>query len=474
MDRSNQCTRKTLAEQLFWLIQLRWIAVIGVVAAALAGNYVFPVLMNPVPIYICAGVLLLCNIFYCLVTTRGSSGVGSRDIMLGMIQVEADIAILTAVLHFSGGVVNPFFLFYIFHVIMATIILPRNLSYGVGLTTILLFGLLVVNELHGGGPLGYYPLKLSVVGGLWRNPVYALGAFTAFACMVVLAQYLTRTIIVRMTSEHRSLEKDLRERAEQIAAINEMLKMTRVQMAHREKMVAIGQMAAGIAHEIGNPLASLSSVVQYLCRKMNSHEEKEQLLLIECQVDRISNILKRMLNLSRPATHQYKWTDINELIDETLSLVKFDKRMRTITIDNDIKSDLPTVWLNPELFEQVLLNIFINAMDAMEAKNSRGEHILKITKEYKDAMVEVRIGDSGIGMSPQVAKRAFESFFTTKEIGKGTGLGLFISYNLVNEIGGTIKLESQPGKGTTVIIRIPVKPEKNLITTGDDRIDLTI
>ncbi len=474
VDRQSQCTQEVLVEQLLWLIQLRWIAVVGLLIATLIGNYVFSVLISPVPIYICAGVLLLCNIFYYSVTTRKCSDVGLKDIVLGMVQIEADIVILTAILHFSGGIVNPFFLFYVFHVIIAAIILPRNLSCGVGLTTILLFGLLAVNELNGGGSLGYYPLKLSAVGGLWRNPVYALGAFVAFAGTVMLAQYLTRIIVVRMTAKHKSLEKDLRDRAEQITAINEMLKMTRVQMAHREKMVAIGQMAAGIAHEIGNPLASLSSVVQYLCRKLGTHEEKEQLLLIECQVHRISDILKRMLSLSRPATHQYRWTDINELIGNTLSLVKFDKRMQTITINNDVKSDLPTVWLNPQLFEQVLLNVFINAMDAMEARNGQQEHILEITKELKDTMVEIRVSDSGIGMSPQVAKRAFESFFTTKEIGKGTGLGLFISYNLVSEIGGTIKLESESDKGTTVIILIPVRPRDNLITASDDKMDFSI
>ena len=372
--------------------------------------------------------------------------------------------ILTVVLYFSGGVVNPFSLFYVFHVIMAAIILPRNLSYGVGLTTILLFGLLAVNELNGGAWLGYYPLKLADMGGLWRNPVYALGFFVAFASTVALSQYLTRTIVVRMTVKHKKLEKDLRDRAEQITAINEMLKMTRVQMAQREKMVAIGQMAAGIAHEIGNPLASLSSVVQYLKIKLGSHEEKEQLLLINSQVDRISDILKRMLSLSRPATREYKWTDLNELIDNTLSLVKFDKRMQAITIKNAISSDLPMVWLNPQLFEQVLLNIFINAMDAMEARQSQEGHVLEITKEFKDTVVEIRVRDTGIGMNQQVAKRAFESFFTTKEIGKGTGLGLFISYNLVSEIDGTIELESEPDKGATVIIQIPIRPQEKLIT----------
>ncbi len=582
-ERPSQCTREVLVEQILWLIRLRWIAVVGIVIAAVGGRFPFPVLTSTQPIYICAGLLLLCNIFYFCMATKKAADAGPKDIVLGMVQVEVDLVILTAVLYFSGGVVNPFFLFYIFHIIIATIILPRGLSFAVGMTAILLFGLLAVNELEAGRWLRIYPLQLSTAGGLWRNPVYVFSAFVAFVCTVMLAQYLTRMIIKRMRSqelkasrnndvlkavinamaeglifltsdgniaicnpaakrwgkdghigknndslehfpkvlsehmkglytgadkaadtkraiefdtagpqhryieakscpvvgidgqqlgyvivgqdltEHKKLEKDLLERTEEVTEINEMLKMTRVEMAQREKMVAIGQMATGIAHEIGNPLASLSSVAQYLGRKLNTHEEKEHILVIRHHVNRISSILKRMLSLSRPATVEYKWTDINELIDSTLSLVRFDRRMRSITIKNIASPDLPMVWLNPQHFEQVLLNIFINALDAMNAKHGEQEDILEITRDFKDEMVEIRVSDTGIGMSPQVCRRAFESFFTTKEIGKGTGLGLFISYNLVAELDGTIALESEPGNGTTVIIRISTRPKKDLI-----------
>ena len=582
-DTLSQSTREVLVEQILWLIRLRWIAVGGIVAAALVASYVFPVLTNAVPIYVCAGILLICNILYFCGATKKTPDARSRDVVLGWIQIEADLIILTVVLLFSGGVVNPFFLFYVFHVIIATIILPRNLSFVVGLTAILLFGLLASNELNGGAWLGYYPLQLALAGGLWRNSVYVLGAFVAFVCMVVLTQYLTRMIIVRMTAKeleaarnndllkavinamseglvfvtsdnsvavcnpaarrwkknghvdrgddsledfppiltehvkglfagrdratdigqviefntagperhnieaktspvvgidgqelghvivgqdltvHKKLEKDLLDRTEEVTAINEMLKMSRIDMAQREKMVAIGQMATGIAHEIGNPLASLSSVVQYLSRNLSRPKEKEPLSVIEHQVGRISNILKRMLSLSRPITAEYKWTDINELISNTLSLISFDRRVKSVAIDNIINRDLPMVWLNPQHFEQVLLNVFINALDAMDAKQNDQEHILKVTREFKGGMIEIRVGDTGVGMSHEVCRRAFESFFTTKEIGKGTGLGLYISYNLVTEIDGTIAMESELGKGATVIIRIPVRPKRDLI-----------
>jgi two-component system, NtrC family, sensor histidine kinase PilS len=587
MNKPSQCAREVLVEQILWLIRLRWIAVAGMLAAALLGSHVFPVLSNPIPIYLCAAVLLISNISYFLAATKRPEQAGPRDLVLGMIQVELDLLILTAVLHFSGGVVNPFFLFYIFHVIIAAIILPRNLSFCVSLTAIGLFGLLEVNELSGGILLDLHPLHVSATGGPWQNPVYELGVFGAFACTVMLAQYLTRMIITRMTAkeleasrnndvlravisamseglifltregkvaicnpaarlwresnggrdpghsledfprplaellktvvssddgvmvgekaitfetagpqpkyveakacpvagidgkrlghvvvgqdltEHKKLEIDLRERTKELTSINEILKMSRLEMAQREKMVVIGQMATGIAHEIGNPLASISSVAQYLVRKLTVHEQKEHLLVIQYHVSRISNILKRMLSLSRPATSEYRWTDINDLIENTLSLINFDKRAQSVTIQSVANPELPPVWLNPQHFEQVFLNIFINALDAMDAEHGERQHVLEITRELKDGMIEIRTSDTGIGMSPEVCRRAFESFYTTKEVGKGTGLGLFISYNLVTEVEGTIVLESEPGKGTTVIIRIPAQSRKGLAGGND-------
>jgi signal transduction histidine kinase len=271
-------------------------------------------------------------------------------------------------------------------------------------------------------------------------------------------------IVGQDLTEHKKLESDLRTRTEETSLINEMLKMSRVELAQREKMVAIGQMATGIAHEIGNPLASLSSIVQYIARKIKVPAQLEQLDLMQKQIERISLILRRMLSLSRPATSEYKWVDVNSLIENTLALVRFDKRATSVEIDNVVNSELPMVWLNPLHYEQVMLNIVINALDAMAAKETDSLKQLKVTRSFVDDMIEVRISDTGIGMDQGICQRAFESFFTTKEIGKGTGLGLYISYNLIAEVDGTIELESEPGKGTTVIIKVPVRPKKDLIS----------
>jgi signal transduction histidine kinase len=581
---------RSLADQILWLISLRWVAVALVVVGTLLGTHLFPILLDSRPLYAAAAVLLVCNLAYVLAAGGFRRGRQGSPVVLAMVQMEVDLLVLTAVLHFSGGVANPFFLFYVFHVIIATIILPRGLSFAVGLTAIVLFGLLAVNELNAGTVFGHYPLQLSAGGGLWRNPVYGLAAFVAFVCTVMIAQYLTHIIIARMASkeleaargsnllraiinalseglvfvtaegrvalcnpaarqwrcdgnrpdgqsidgfpetlaeyikvladpagglhgqekaiefttggparrlieakscpvtgldgaplghvivgqdltDHKRLEEELLDRTEQVTAINETLKMSRVRMAQREKMVALGQMAAGIAHEIGNPLTSLSSVVQYLSRKCADPEQKELCGMVDHHVGRISAILRRMLSYARPATAEYTWVNVNEVVHNTLALIRLDKRATDVTITDTHNAELPMVWLNPQNLEQCLLNIVINALDAMAAKGPEHEHRLDVAKTLKEERVEIRVRDTGVGMSPEVCRRAFESFFTTKEISKGTGLGLFISYNLITEMDGTIELESEPGKGTTAIIRIPVRPKKDLIVGPAPRVE---
>ncbi|UCE47774.1 MAG: PAS domain-containing protein, partial [Phycisphaerales bacterium] len=201
LDEPSQCTREALAEQILWLIRLRWIAVGCILLACLMGTYVFPVLPNATPICVCAAVLLLSNILYLIAASNKGGLSGRRAITIGMIQVETDLVLLTAVLHFSGGVANPFFLLYVVPIIIATIILPKSMSYATVLTAILLFGLLAVSELTEGIGLGYYPLSFSSGGGLWREPVYALGAFTAFVCVLAVVRHLTRVVISRMTAK---------------------------------------------------------------------------------------------------------------------------------------------------------------------------------------------------------------------------------------------------------------------------------
>lgn len=585
IDRPSHSVRQVFCEQLLWLIKLRWIAAVFIVSAGFTGTSVFPLLATARPIYMCALLLLVCNLIYYITATQKGGHATRKDTVLAMAQVELDLVILTALLHFSGGLMNPFVLFYVFHVIIATIILPQNLSFSVGLSAICMYGVMAVGELKEWFWLKHYPLQLATSGALGKNPVYVLWAFVAFVGMVVLAQYLTRTIITRMRAkeqeaarnhdvltavinamseglifltsqgkialcnraallwtnkhgqgcdhvsaddfplalaqylkelpqqggqsdsgagiikfgsiekgesfieakgcsvvsmdrhrlghvvvgrdltEHKKLEGDLRARTEEVTKMNEILRRSQIEMAQREKMVALGQMASGIAHEIGNPLNSLSCAVQYLGRKFNDSGARKQFDVIERQVERISGILKHLLGLARPARNEYTWMDVNKIIEDTLSLVRFDKRAQKVTVKNVADHNLPTVWLKRQNLDQVLLNVFINALDAMAARMGEQEHVLQVRTELKEGMIEIHTSDTGVGMTEETRRRAFEPFFTTKGSSQGTGLGLYISRNLIEEISGTIVLEAGSNQGMTVIIRLPVSPAKELVAT---------
>ena len=452
-----------LREQLQWLVRLRWVAVAVIVIGAVAGSAIFPVLATSIPLYCLAGVLLLCNVGFYLIIGRWRGQAGRRETVAAMLQVEVDLVILTALLHFSGGVMNPFVLFYVFHVIIATIILPRTLSYSVGLSAIGMYGMLAVGELEGWFWLRHHPLQLSSSGALWNDPVYVLWVVAAFVGMVVLSQYLTTTVITRVRAKEREIDR-----------INEMLRRSQIEMAEREKMVAIGQMASGVAHEIGNPLNSLSSVVQYLGRKIAGKEEKKQLDIIDQQVNRISGILRRLLGMARPAESESTWLDVNQVIEDTLALVKYDGRAREVDIESTPDTDLPTVWLRRQNVEQALLNVFLNALDAMAADTAKPQHRLEVNRIVREGMIEIRISDTGPGMAEEVQARAFEPFFTTKEAGKGTGLGLYVSRQLIEETGGTIEIKCNQGPGVTVVTRLPIGPADDVAGTARNTKDQSV
>lgn len=192
--------RDVFNEQLRWLIRLRWLACIGIVAAGLASTRL-SVLATAAPIYICTALLFVLNVVYYLAVPKKSSEGGSRPLVLGMVQVEMDLIILTLLLHFSGGTTSPFVLFYVFHIILATIILPNKLSFSVSISAIAMFGLMAVGELNNWRLLEHIELLIPSDNVLGHNPVYVLGEFVAFVATVLLTQYLTRTVITRMTAK---------------------------------------------------------------------------------------------------------------------------------------------------------------------------------------------------------------------------------------------------------------------------------
>ncbi len=230
-----------------------------------------------------------------------------------------------------------------------------------------------------------------------------------------------------------------------------------------ERLAAAGTFAAGVAHEVNNPLASISSLVQSLLSGEEDPQRRTTLHTILSQITRISGTLKDLVNFARPATAKQKPVNLNIAVSDTLRLVNYNKRFSGIQIDPILAADLKPAFADDNEIQQVLLNLLFNAADATAAE---GGVIKVITENIKTGhgsdkrhRVMIKVIDNGIGIPAEHLERVFDPFFTTKPAGAGAGLGLSLCQRIVLSNKGTIKVESEVGRGTAVTITLPVCEE---------------
>ncbi|MBM4169200.1 MAG: PAS domain S-box protein [Ignavibacteria bacterium] len=232
-------------------------------------------------------------------------------------------------------------------------------------------------------------------------------------------------------------------------------KILQQQLIRSQKMESIGTLAAGIAHEVGNPLTSISSLVQVIQRTTTDDFTREKLELIKNQITRIAKIIRDLVDFSRPSTHVVKLTDLNHVLKEALSIVQYGKKVKDIVFHVELSESLPKLQIVPDQLSQVFINILINAVDAIDGKP--GE--ISIRSGASNGRVQVSIRDSGKGIAPEDCEKIFEPFYTTKEVGRGSGLGLWVSYGIVKSFDGDIEVESLKGRGSTFHITLPINGE---------------
>jgi signal transduction histidine kinase len=222
-----------------------------------------------------------------------------------------------------------------------------------------------------------------------------------------------------------------------------------------EKMAAVGKLAAGIAHDIGNPLSSISAVAQMMQRGNTDPKQAEHIDLIMQHVARASRVVRGLLTFSRPAQDdQQVPVDVSDLLDKAGDILKYDKRARTARVEPQYSPGLVMERGDPDRLVLVFTNIMINALDAMSAQDT-GNGRLTITAAQQNDWIVTRFEDTGSGMTPEQIENAFDPFFTTKDPASGTGLGLWVCRQVVEKHCGNIRIDSQPGVGTTVTVTLP-------------------
>ncbi len=231
------------------------------------------------------------------------------------------------------------------------------------------------------------------------------------------------------------------------------LKEATKSLMRSEKMTALGALGAGIAHEVKNPMTSIRGYAQMGLRKLDSkHPVYEYFRTIEKETGRSLDILKNLLRFSRQETSDLELIDLNPVIDDAMKLVSHQLEMKGVKVVAHLHRETLRVKGNANQLEQVLLNLLMNAGDAMED----GGIITLTTDVVGEKMARIRVSDTGCGMPEEVAGRIFDPFFTTKPVGKGTGLGLSVSYGIIKEHHGEIAVKSVKGEGTTFTIQIPI------------------
>jgi two-component system, NtrC family, sensor kinase len=278
---------------------------------------------------------------------------------------------------------------------------------------------------------------------------------------------LTLTIMVWVTWASSSLAGSLHAAGEELARLNAELARTRLELEqrveertsalkasqarviHQEKMAAFGLLAAGIAHEVGNPLAAVSSLVQILKRKRPDPYTAEKLDLAARQLQRIERTIRELIDFSRPASTAAVKFQIAEVVDEALGIAKYYQRTKDRRITTAIDPLLPALEGARDYLTQVVLNLVLNAVDATL---DQGHICVAARTDGPDLVVTVE--DDGRGISIADRARLFQPFFTTKS--HGTGLGLYVSRQILEDFAGTLSFHSEPGEGSTFIVRLPL------------------
>jgi PAS domain S-box-containing protein len=293
-----------------------------------------------------------------------------------------------------------------------------------------------INRLGTQGSVTDYLLRLRRVDGsaVWVE-------VTARAEQTAQPGALHLEALIRDVSERKKLDDQSRDLYQQLL--------------QAEKMAALGQTISGVAHELNNPLATILSWAERLGECQLEDNVRRGVEVILGESERAARIVRSLLTFARKRQSTRSMIDVNQVVQETLTLRSYEQHLTNIEVITALAAGLPQVFADAHQIQQVLLNLVINAEQAMVSANGRGALVLRTWHDAERDAVVLEVTDDGPGMAAEVKSKIFDPFFTTKEVGKGTGLGLTVAYAIVQEHGGRIRVESLP-RGASFIVELPV------------------
>jgi two-component system, sensor histidine kinase RegB len=424
------------SDQAIWLVQLRWFAVIGQLTTIAAVYLFFPVRLAIGGMLALVGLTAITNIVYWFWLRRrprlqSDEGASNPSIIEPILMI-LDLATLSAMLYLSGGVENPFLVFYFVNLAVAAMALAPRWAWT--LTGLAVIAHAALQAWHRDvGVLEGSPES----GSSWTDPIRVQGQFVAFtACATVLTYFISQV-------------------AQQSKRGQRVIREIQQQQARSQRLEALTTLAAGAAHELSSPLSTIAVVAREMDRHLASGAAigslRDDLKLIDGELEHCRQILARMRSTAGDRSAE-RWDrlTVGDLLDHVVEGVRHPDRV-DVPVTNDVEQ-LP-LHLPVEAVAQAIRNLVQNALDASPAD---AEVTLSARADAGKVVLEVR--DQGHGMPAEVLQRVGEPFYTTKQPGHGTGLGLFLTRNVIQRLGGDLEIDSVPAQGTTVRVRLPCSP----------------
>ncbi|MGO8754361.1 MAG: ATP-binding protein [Gallionellaceae bacterium] len=282
--------------------------------------------------------------------------------------------------------------------------------------------------------------------------------------LAIIEGYRGKPLVVSRYDEIGSLMEAVNKMQLELRQHEMQMELIRQQRFHKEKMVAVGSLASVVAHEINNPLSAIVGAAQSMsqlgdAQLAGNHEYIEQAEVILAQAKRVMNITRQISEFSMPQSAQPELLDLNSLIRNTVKFITFDRRFSYIEIVLNLDPSLPAIYAVGDHITQVVMNLLINSADAAEGRSVPKPRIT-ISTSSQDNGVIIRVTDNGTGMNKATLDRVFEEYFTTKPLGKGSGIGMAVSKSMIESGSGSIAIDSELGIGTTVTIWLPVNQDR--------------
>jgi signal transduction histidine kinase len=427
-----------LLSQVAWFNRLRLMVAAGVIWLCAMATHALGIIADPWPLYGLGGAILAVDGIYLLAfprLQRRSVAVVRRHVYL---QIAVDLVILTGLLHYSGGITNPLALFYLFHAFIAALVLSIRAAVVVAIASLLL--LLSLGFCERLGWLPHHPLQLGLADLQQVQPLGFWLLVFAYASTMAFSIYFVATVLGRLKQNEQQL-----------------VRMGR-HLALSEKLASVGTLAAGVSHEINNPIGVIANKVQILRYRLQDGDSADKLLaeldVIDKHSKRIAQITAGLLQFSRETPFELRPLDVGHLLREAADLVRVPFRAAEVELACEVRAFATEVVVlgSANHLLQVLINMLLNAKDA----SPRGA-LVELAAEIVEREVVLRVTDHGTGIAPEHLAKVFDPFFTTKDVDKGTGLGLAISHGIVERHQGRIEVESELGRGTTFRVVLPLR-----------------